>query len=71
MSPPRLSKRFQFQSTHPTRGCDVFISFRTAILIISIHAPHEGVRLAERLGADIIEIFQSTHPTRGCDRNML
>ena len=35
-----------FQSTHPTRGCDVIELGNILHNIISIHAPHEGVRLA-------------------------
>ena len=34
----------KFQSTHPTRGCDVFSSSMRLHRIISIHSPHEGVR---------------------------
>ena len=33
-----------FQSTHPTRGCDVHVGCVDRIKHISIHAPHEGVR---------------------------
>ena len=35
----------KFQSTHPTRGCDVIFLDEATQLSISIHAPHEGVRL--------------------------
>ena len=34
-----------FQSTHPTRGCDGAVIGHEVHHIISIHAPHEGVRL--------------------------
>ena len=33
-----------FQSTHPTRGCDIGGKGTSTRIIISIHAPHEGVR---------------------------
>ena len=36
---------FQFQSTHPTRGCDKEDPEGHGRAEISIHAPHEGVRL--------------------------
>ena len=36
---------------------------------ISIHAPHEGVRLGFRFQFFGFVIFQSTHPTRGCDES--
>ena len=42
-SPSR--KPCKFQSTHPTRGCDVTREGLEAAVAISIHAPHEGVRL--------------------------
>ena len=35
---------------------------------ISIHAPHEGERLPERLPPEKSTLFQSTLPTRGSDR---
>ena len=34
----------EFQSTHPTRGCDILIEVIYVAAVISIHAPHEGVR---------------------------
>ena len=33
-----------FQSTLPTRGSDTIVANTIAIVIISIHAPHEGER---------------------------
>ena len=39
--------------------------------IISIHAPHEGVRPICPCSFSAVEIFQSTHPTRGCDGQLL
>ena len=35
---------FSFQSTHPTRGCDTERLLKSGLIMISIHAPHEGVR---------------------------
>ena len=35
---------FLFQSTHPTRGCDIWKCIELRYFYISIHAPHEGVR---------------------------
>ena len=60
----------EFQSTHPTRGCDHDFAFFGRINIISIHAPHEGVRrwISRKDKAEGDGIFQSTHPTRGCDQ---
>ena len=34
----------EFRSTHPTRGCDILIEVIYVAAVISIHAPHEGVR---------------------------
>ena len=34
-----------FQSTHPTRGCDSILRTSVTDSVISIHAPHKGVRL--------------------------
>ena len=57
-----------FQSTLPTRGSDARVVFLAhAPLHISIHAPHEGERLAD-LGVVVVRVeFQSTLPTRGSD----
>ena len=38
----------QFQSTHPTRGCDGINNGWARSILISIHAPHEGVRHVQR-----------------------
>ena len=41
-----LMVRYPFQSTHPTRGCDDHQrDTHGGVTSISIHAPHEGVRL--------------------------
>ena len=42
---PRTTPTGRFQSTHPTRGCDIRLRDWIYDQIISIHAPHEGVRL--------------------------
>ena len=56
-----------FQSTHPTRGCDPERRRGAGVLLISIHAPHEGVRRHTYPLSTVTKSFQSTHPTRGCD----
>ena len=40
-----LLSTYLFQSTHPTRGCDYLATEVANSMGISIHAPHEGVRL--------------------------
>ena len=49
----------KFQSTHPTRGCDVNTFYLFGGKDISIHAPHEGVRLYNRLNP--LFVFISIH----------
>ena len=49
----------RFQSTHPTRGCDLDAKGVDKTSKISIHAPHEGVRL--RAGAADKMIIISIH----------
>ena len=57
-----------FQSTLPTRGSDpVLTSTSPKPITISIHAPHEGERHANREAVTTANTFQSTLPTRGSD----
>ena len=65
----KMQREVTFQSTHPTRGCDADYSKEDRAIIISIHAPHEGVRLQSLLYLLLFPLFQSTHPTRGCDNS--
>ena len=68
---PRHKGRGQlFQSTLPTRGSDAYGDFAAYLAHgqISIHAPHEGERLAVGMAPAVENlIFQSTLPTRGSD----
>ena len=57
-----------FQSTRTPRGGATGEGGRIkAQFVISIHAPHEGVRPECDVLLRDDELFQSTHPTRGCD----
>ena len=47
ISPQMMYLLTLFQSTHPTRGCDVNGNLSAVPRDISIHAPHEGVRLKQ------------------------
>ncbi|BBB49048.1 hypothetical protein Pelsub_P2279 [Pelolinea submarina] len=61
-----------FQSTPPMRGATLFwFTWRVAIFHISIHAPHAGSDLFQRLVKPMIVVFQSTPPMRGATLSFL
>ena len=58
----------RFQSTLPTRGSDHSQKLHhRQSNHVSIHAPHEGERLAQPIKLVFCSRFQSTLPTRGSD----
>ena len=59
--------RDKFQSTLPTRGSDDIMLHLIEQVRVSIHAPHEGERLAGVGLTSTSDGFQSTLPTRGSD----
>ena len=54
-----------FQSTHPTRGCDINTAAINANTTISIHAPHEGVRLPQFCAGRTRTYFNPRTPRGG------
>ena len=64
-----IIKRSQNFNPRSPRGGATYGQYATAATQqISIHAPHEGERLPERLPPEKSTLFQSTLPTRGSDR---
>ena len=60
----------RFQSTHPTRGCDEYWKYCELAEDISIHAPHEGVRLLDIF--HVVVAYISIHaPHEGVRRGTL
>ena len=64
-------KSEKFQSTLPTRGSDDIMLHLIEQVRVSIHAPHEGERLAGVGLTSTSDGFQSTLPTRGSDFNII
>ena len=59
----------EFQSTLPTRGATIGVYIGGNMVIISIHAPHEGERRYNQNESVAVGVgFQSTLPTRGSDQ---
>ena len=56
-----------FQSTHPTRGCDVITILTDDDLKFQSTHPTRGCDLESGRYKSML-LFQSTHPTRGCDK---
>ena len=55
-----------FQSTHPTRGCDLVVRGVDPWGLFQSTHPTRGCDTYES-GSIVSNTFQSTHPTRGCD----
>ena len=60
--------KFRFQSTHPTRGCDLLESAPGLLACISIHAPHEGVRRFSAYFNDVTNAISIHAPHEGVRR---
>ena len=56
-----------FQSTHPTRGCDISAQpIHAHVLNFNPRTPRGGATRKHGFRNQVVK-FQSTHPTRGCD----
>ena len=62
---------FYFNPRTPRGGATIAGVLGYTVDVISIHAPHEGVRRLQTVQLGTPSPFQSTHPTRGCDTDCI
>ena len=66
--PTESTATISFQSTHPTRGCDMLPSSSLLSRLFQSTHPTRGCDCSQIAFNASCFKFQSTHPTRGCDQ---